>query len=280
MADRRLEITSGFISSDAEQIYYESTGQGDAVIFCHGLGGNHANWFQQVPLFAQAYQCITWDQRGFGRSTNHSGKVNPALAADDLKRLIDQLGLTSVHLVSQSMGGWAAMGFALAYPQYIQSLVLADTLGGIYTEESRQGLASLLKQTQSLPDAHQILGYHPALGTGFTQRMSGLAYLYQQLGSFGNPPSTSTMFKVLGDTAYPHDELKRLTFPILCIVGSEDRLILPAWVRQMATMLPHAQFVEIPETGHSPYFEDPTTWNRVVLNFLTNVEMPNRTFFS
>lgn len=271
MVDRRLEITSGFITSDAEQIYYESTGQGNAVIFCHGLGGNHANWFQQVPLFAQSYQCITWDQRGFGRSTNHGGEVTPALAVNDLKRLIDQLGLTSVHLVSQSMGGWAAMGFALAYPQYIQSLVLADTLGGIYTEESRQGLSALLKQAQSLPDAHQILGQHPALGTDFMQRMSGLSYLYQQLGSFGNPPSTATMFKVLGDTAYPHDELKRLTFPILCLVGSEDRLILPSWVRQMATMLPHAQFVEIPGTGHSPYFEDPITWNRIVLDFLANI---------
>ncbi len=270
MTDKRIEITSGFISSDAEKIYYEFTGQGDALIFCHGLGGNHANWFQQVPLFAQSYQCIIWDQRGFGKSTNHGGEVTPALAVNDLKRLIDQLGLTSVHLVSQSMGGWAAMGFALAYPQHIQSLVLADTLGGIYTEESRQGLATLLKQAQSLPEGHQILGYHPALGTHFMQHMSGLAYLYQQLGSFGEPPSTASMFRILGDTIYPHDELKRLTFPILCIVGSEDKLILPAWVRQIATMLPSAQFVEISGAGHSAYFEDPTTWNRVVLDFLAS----------
>ena len=272
MVDRQLEITSGFISSDAERIYYESTGQGDAVIFCHGLGGNHANWFQQVPLFAQSYQCITWDQRGFGRSTNHGGEVTPALAITDLKRLIDHLGLTSVHLISQSMGGWAAMGFALAYPHFIQSLVLADTLGGMYIEESRQGLAMLLKQAQSQPDAHQILGQHPALGTKFMQHMHISAYLYQQLGSFGEPPSTATMFKVLGDTIYPHDKLKRLTFPILCIVGSEDRLILPAWVRQLAAILPHAQFVEIPEAGHSAYFEDPTTWNSTVLDFLTSIK--------
>jgi len=271
MADRRLEITSGFVSSDTEKIYYESTGQGDAIIFCHGLGGNHANWFQQVPLFAQSYQCITWDQRGFGKSTNHGGKVTPALAVNDLKRLIDQLGLTSVHLVSQSMGGWAAMRFALAYPQLIQSLVLADTLGGIYTEESKQGLTTLLKQAQSLPEGHQILGYHPALGSNFMQHMNVTAYLYQQLGSFGAPPSAATMFKVLGDTTYPHDELKRLTFPILCIVGSDDRLILPVWIRQIATILPHAQFVEIPEVAHSAYFEEPSTWNRVVLEFLTTI---------
>lgn len=56
--------------------------------------------------------------------------------------------------------------------------------------------------------------------------------------------------------------------PILCIVGSEDRLILPVWVRQMATLLPHAQFVEVAGAGHSPYFEDADVWNQIVLDFL------------
>lgn len=274
MTDKQLTIASGFVSSDAESIYYESTGQGEAVIFCHGLGGNHANWFQQVPLFAQSYQCITWDQRGFGQSTNYGGEVSPALAVNDLKRLVDHLKLSSVHLISQSMGGWAAMGFALAYPQLVRSLVLGDTLAGIYTEESRQGLAALLQQGKSLP--HPTLGQHPALGTGFSYRKGVMAYLYQQLGSFGNPPSTATMFRILGNTAYSHDELKRLTFPILCVVGSEDKLILPVWVRQLAILLPYAQLVEMPETGHSPYFEDPTTWNRIVLDFL-NGSFPTKT---
>ena len=272
MAEKQLEITSGFVPSDAEQIYYESIGQGNAVIFCHGLGGNHANWYQQIPVFAQFYQCITWDQRGFGRSTNSGREVSPALAVKDLKRLIDHLGLTSVSLVGQSMGGWAAIGFALAYPQHIQSLVLADTLGGIYTEESQQGLSSLMRQPQARSATQQILGQHPALGIGFMQHQSVSAYLYQQLGSFGEPPSTATMFQTLGKTSYPHDELKRLPFPILCLVGSEDTLILPAWMRQLTTLLPHAQFVEIPEAGHSAYFENPTAWNHAVLDFLASIK--------
>lgn len=268
MPEIPLEIIGGFIHSDQEEIYYESAGQGETVVFCHGLGGNHASWFQQVPFFARFYRCITWDQRGFGRSTINGKQTSPALAAIDLKRLIDQFGLAPVHLVGQSMGGWAAVGFALAYPHLVRSMVLADTLGGIYTAQIRQGFDTFLKQAAALPPSRPLLGYHPAVGIAFSRQSPVQAYLYQQLGSFGNPPSTLEMFQALRDTEYPTDALKNLTFPILCIVGSEDRLILPAWVRQVAAALPDAQVIEIASTGHSPYFEDAATWNQAVLTFL------------
>lgn len=268
MSELTPEIYTGFVSSDGEQIYYESAGNGEVLLFCHGLGGNHANWFQQVPFFVGSYRCVTWDQRGFGCSTNHGEEVSPALAVRDMKRLVDELGLAPFHLVGQSMGGWAAVGFALAYPEMVRSLVLTDTLGGIYTEESRSALATFVEQAATIPSALPRLGYHPALGRGFSQRASAQAYLYQQLGSFSKPPSTLAMFRTLRDTAYEHEDLRRLTMPILCIVGSEDRLILPQWVRQIATVLPHAQFVEIPGAGHSPYFEDADAWNKIVLEFM------------
>ena len=268
MPETPLEIAAGFIHSDQEEIYYESVGQGEAIVFCHGLGGSHASWFQQVPFFARFYRCVTWDQRGFGRSTINGGQTNPALAAIDLKRLIDQLELAPVHLVGQSMGGWATVGFALAYPHLVRSMALADTLGGIYTAQSRQGFDTFLKQAATLPPSRPLLGHHPAIGTTFSRQSPVQAYLYQQLGSFGNPPSTLAMFQALRDTEYPVDALKSLTFPILCIVGSEDRLILPAWVRQVAAALPDAQVIEISGTGHSPYFEDAATWNQSVLTFL------------
>src|SRR5690349_3722440 len=142
MAERTPEIFTGFVSSDGEAIYYESTGEGEAILFCHGLGGNHANWFQQVPF----------------------------------------------HLIGQSMGGWAAVGFALAYPEWVRSLVLTDTLGGIYTEKSGREFAALVEQAATLPPARPRLAYHPALGRGFSQQDSVRGYLYQQLGSFGQPP--------------------------------------------------------------------------------------------
>jgi 2-succinyl-6-hydroxy-2,4-cyclohexadiene-1-carboxylate synthase len=269
MAGIPIEITRGFVSSGAERIYYESAGQGDAIIFCHGLGGNHASWFQQIPVFARSYRTIIWDQRGFGRSTNCGGECSPALAVTDLKALVDMLEIRQAHVIGQSMGGWAAVGFALAYPERVQSLVLADTFGGIYTAEIEQGFTRRIQQAEAMPPK-LLLGYHPAIGAALTQRNITLAYLYQQLGSFGEPTSVPLMFKILQKTSYSHETLRKLSHPVLCLVRSEDPLIPPALLRQAAVVLPNAQVVEIPGTGHSPYFEEPDTWNQVVLDFLSS----------
>ena len=98
----------GFITQEDESIYYESYGTGETVILCHGLGGNHAIWYQQVPVLACLFNVITWDQRGFGRSTNRAKQSGPAAAVIDLKSLIDHLKVEQAHIIGQSMGGMGA----------------------------------------------------------------------------------------------------------------------------------------------------------------------------
>lgn len=96
----------GFIRSDGEQIYFESWGaKGETVVLGHGMGGSHAVWCQQVPFLVQRYRVVTWDQRGFGRSTNNAGVTGPLPAAKDLLRLLDHLEIERAHIIGQSMGG-------------------------------------------------------------------------------------------------------------------------------------------------------------------------------
>ena len=83
------------------------------------------------------------------------------------------------------------------------------------------------------------------------------------------------MYKALQQVSYPHEALKKLTCSVLCLVGSEDPMNLPAWSRQVAAVLPNAQVVEIPAVGHSPYFEDAQAWNQIVLDFLAGVMSPS-----
>src|ERR1700694_1980409 len=94
---------------DAE-LYYEVTGTGPALVFAHGLGGNHVSWWQQVPFFRAQYTCITFAHRGFAPSTAPSG-AGPAAFADDLDALIEHLALKDVRLVAQSMGGWTCLAY-------------------------------------------------------------------------------------------------------------------------------------------------------------------------
>jgi pimeloyl-ACP methyl ester carboxylesterase len=84
------ERLTGFVKSEDDEIYYEACGKGKAIVFCHGAGDNHALWYQKVPALVTRYRVITWDQRGFGRSTNRSETSGPAAAVRDLSALLNE----------------------------------------------------------------------------------------------------------------------------------------------------------------------------------------------
>src|SRR3954467_9921416 len=117
------DLANGCLSLDGDEGYYESTGPAGApvVVLGHGAGGNHAIWFQQVPVFARDYRVVTWDQRGFGLSTNRNELANPIVATGDLLAILDHLEVERAHVVGQSMGGWAALGLALAHRERVRS---------------------------------------------------------------------------------------------------------------------------------------------------------------
>src|SRR3954468_114284 len=118
---------TGFVDHDGERIYYEVVGEGGVpLVLSHGAGGNHAVWYQQVAPFAVDRTVVTWDHRGYGRSTDRADRSGPEVAVGDLLAVLDALGIERADLVGQSMGGWTVVGAALARPGLARSLVLAD----------------------------------------------------------------------------------------------------------------------------------------------------------
>ena len=151
-AAAEFQTDTGFAVSGDEKIYYESTGSGDAVVLSHGAGGSHAIWMHQVPVLAEHYRVITWDQRGWGKSTDVEGLGgDPNAAVEDLRLLLDHLGVDKAHVIGQSMGGWAVAGFTLRYPDRTRSLTLANTYGGLATEAMRESMIpELVLERQAL----------------------------------------------------------------------------------------------------------------------------------
>lgn len=78
---------------DNFELYYELHGDGPSVVFAHGAGGTHMSWWQQVPVLAQRYKCITIDHRTFGYSRDVKGGPGRRAFVQDLKGLLDQLGI-------------------------------------------------------------------------------------------------------------------------------------------------------------------------------------------
>ena len=265
-------LKSGFVESGGEQIYYESAGAGDALVLSHGLGGNHAIWYQQVAAFAPAYRVITWDQRGFGRSTDIAKQSGPAAAVEDLKAVLDHLQIDRAHLVGQSMGGWSVAGFALKYPDRVRSLVLADTLGGIFTPEASKHYDAYIRQVATSPTPDQMpFIRHPALGDALGTRDPAKALLYRAIGSVAAPAPAGMGLK-LRQTAYPLEQIRAMNVPTLFVVGDVDPIFPPAVIRSVAAEVRGARVVELPGAGHSPYFETPEAWNDAVRDFLRGVK--------
>ncbi len=269
-ANVAIPRSTGFVQSDGEEIYHEVSGEGECIVFCHGAGGNHASWYQQVPAFARGYRLITWDQRGFGRSTNRADRAGPRAAVKDLVTLLNHVGVERAHLVGQSMGGWAILGFALEHPERVRSLVFANTVAGIQlpdppseeTRKARERVAAVLL------DPNAPIGVeHPCLAPGFAEQEPARTFLYNQISSLAPPTPMSAILEMM-ETSHTGESLQNLSVPALFVVGSLDALFPARDIRKAASFLPGARVAEIPGSGHSPYFEDPERWNQAVLDFL------------
>jgi pimeloyl-ACP methyl ester carboxylesterase len=261
--------TRGFVESDSERIYFECWGDaGETVVLGHGLGGSHAAWYQQVAFLASRYRVVTWDQRGFGRSTSTSGDIGPVPAVHDLTRLLDHLGVDRAHVAGQSMGGWSALGFTIEHPERVISLVLADTTAGIFTPQILQTLVNYGLETANAPPIDQLpLGQHPAVGLQLLDEDLAHSFLYNQLGSLTEPPSPGTIFPLLLATDHT-ERVVQVEAPTLFVVGEHDPIFPPSLIESAAEFINGSEVAVVENTGHSPYFERPGMWNDIVAGFL------------
>lgn len=259
---------TGFVTmNDGARLYYERAGVGPTILFLHGLAGNHAAWFQQVPYFARDHRVITIAQRGFAPSSENRGEYDNGRLVADAIAVLERLGEKNVSVVGQSMGGWTALGLALERPDLVHAVVLSATVGGIFDDEIERHYERVTARARELASKPPALGAHPALGRQFTREHPDDAYLYQLLTSFGSP-SPGKVAEGLGHTRFDDAALARLRAPVLFVVGEDDEIFPPAIIRRAAARVRGSHVVTIRGAGHSPYFERPDAWNDVVADFL------------
>ena len=253
-----------FLDRPGARLYYEVHGSGPAIVFAHGLGGGCVSWWQQVPHFsARGWSCVVFSHRGFAPSSVEAPVAPDTLVADftgDLAALIDELGLPEVRLVAQSMGGWSCLEFTLARPERVRGLVLADTTGTVAT-----GIEPPAGESERL----FALGIHPAAGERMAREQPELHHLYRSLDALSADLDKGAVRAGLGRARIrPPADVAALPVPVLGIAGAEDVVIAPAAVRALVAALPDGRYVEVPEAGHSVYFERPAAFNRAVEEFL------------
>ena len=259
-----LELADGF------RLYYERHGEGPAVLFAHGAGGNGMSWWQQVPAFAERYSAVTFDHRAFGRSPDIEDGPGRAAFGDDVVALVKALDLGPVHFVAHSMGARTAMGLMRHDPACFRSLTISGSNAGCVDDRLRARKAELQASGELRGSLLQR-----ALAEGFREREPALAGLYQRLRSI-NPPRPRDflappprMRNYRGSTS---GRIVESGVPLLWIVGQHDRVVPAELVRISHELTPGSRYLEVPGAGHSAYFEDAAAWNRAVLAFVDEVE--------
>ena len=254
------------------KIHYEVSGTGPAIVFAHGLGGNHLSWFQQVAHFANHYTCVTFAHRGFAPSSPIAGGPDPKDYAADLAALVAHLQLSDVRVVAQSMGGWTAIEYALTNPLELKAVVLAGTTGTIDPQQiedpERSRLSQWLQSEFSKMPGLFARGIHPAAGERMAREQPAQHLLYRHIDDQNASLDKGALGGMLmAARTRPPEDLKKITCPILFISGDEDIVIPPFAANALARVTPGAKVAHIKDAGHSAYFERPDSFNRIVEDF-------------
>jgi len=243
------------------------------VVLAHGAGGSHLNFYRQIDTLSESYRVIAWDQRGFGASTGPTRVPEPDQSAEDLLAVLDHLiGPTenNVHLVGQSLGGWALAKAVTSRRRPFASLTLTGSVGGMLTPATRRSLQVFVDSTRAAAGAASTIGRSAALAASASDQVRPDTVLFQLLGLLPSP-GVSAVEKLLDCTVDPA-ALAATGTPVLFILGELDTIFAPDDVSTVAQRLPAAEFSVITGAGHSPYFERPDEFNTTLTRFLRKVD--------
>lgn len=264
-------MTRAFLERPDCRIWYEVTGSGPALIFAHGLGGNHLSWWQQVAHFSQHYTCVAFAHRGFAPSSPTT--PDPLVYGDDLAALIDHLDLADVRLVAQSMGGWTCLDYALQNPKRVRALVLASTSGRLDFRQVpafANELAAWERDSAATRAEFARLGAHVAAGARMLREQPGMHFLYREIDDLNATlDKDAVRGRLMSSRALAPQAVRNLNLPVLFVTGAEDAVFPAGAARALAPFFPNARVEEFTAAGHSVYFERAEWFNRTVEAFLS-----------
>jgi pimeloyl-ACP methyl ester carboxylesterase len=261
---------AGALDRNDCRIHYELAGSGPALVFAHGLGGNHLSWWQQVAHFAPDHTCVVFSHRGFPPSSAVPGARAPDAYADDLAALIQEINLEDVALVAQSMGGWTCLEYALREPGRVRALVMASTSGTLdFTQLGNREVKDWIERAPGMLADLQARGIHPAGGERMAREQPALAQLYWQISQLAAADFREDVRKRIRELRLrPPSLLADLPMPVLFLTGDEDWVFPPAAGPALAPLAPKGRAVRVPAAGHSVYFERAAQFNEIVREFL------------
>jgi 2-succinyl-6-hydroxy-2,4-cyclohexadiene-1-carboxylate synthase len=261
------------------QLHAVRAGTGPHIVLLHGFTGSAETWATLTGAIGNRYTTLSVELPGHGKSTSPPDAARYRLDrfADDLGRVLDAFHLARAAVLGYSLGGRAALRFALRHPERVEALVLESASPGIIDSperadriESDNAIADMIerKGVPSFVDFWEALplwGSQSGLGTAeraqlraqrLANNVAGLANSLRGAGAGCDPPVI--------------DALIANRAPTLLIAGELDQKYVVE-SRLMKAAMPNARRAVVPRTGHAVHLERPAIFAEVVLSFLDEV---------
>ena len=256
---------------------YEVTGQGEAVVFLHGMTGSTQDWANQIPALSPKYMVVALNHRGHSQSAAplKEEEYSVPIFANDVFCLLTRLNVQKCCLVGHSLGGFIALEFALAHQGMLTTLVLVDTSSGEFARapnynQMRQKLGELAR-SQGMEAAFEYnLANNPMMRERFQQ--------YPELKEISRRKMLMTsvdgyiyISKAIEKWAPVTPRLSEIKVPTLIYWGDEDLGFTEA-VQVLKMGITDSELITVNGVGHSPHEEAPNVFNETLLKFLDGIK--------
>ncbi len=279
-------MQSHFLDLPSARLRYFEDGvqhRGPPVLLLHGGGTDAAllSWKETLPALAQHHRVLAPEWPGYGESTSPTSDFRLLALVGVLHEFLLALDLPRVHLVGISMGGGAALGYALAHPERVARLVPVDSYG-LQTRAPLHEFSVLVAQ---IPFLSQMT--YAAMRSSRALTRAAIRSIYadpsritddivEEVYAIVNRPGAERPFGV-----FQRDEVRgrklrtnylprlgEITQPTLYVHGRQDSLVPLAASEEAARLTPNARLHVIDGCGHWPPRERPNAFNRAVGEFL------------
>jgi pimeloyl-ACP methyl ester carboxylesterase len=254
-------------------LYYETHGYGDPVLFIPGLGSDAGTYAHFLPSVVDSYKVIIVENRGSGRSAKPTGEYSTQMMAEDAVALLEHLGIQRAHVVGKSMGGMIAQIVAARHPEMVRSLVLACT---VMTHDSygkeMLGIGRILAQKGGLFETYRLAFLLSYSKEYCMTHRSRLEEARRFLEDSPHPEELVRGYIAQSLACENHDSLTlapQIKAATLVLVGNDDRITTPDHSRSLAAAIKRSQLAIFPRGGHGFWREFPQDVNPVVRDFLT-----------
>jgi len=252
------------------ELFYKEIGTGEPIIILHGLFGSSDNWLSfSRNLADKGFKAILFDLRNHGRSPHTPQHTYDEMALD-LKEMVLKLDLNQPAIMGHSMGGKAAMKFAINFPELLSKLIVVDIGPKYYKPHHQKYIAALnaidLKEITNRAEAEAKI-------ESIIQNPAERQFLLKNLirndsGKFEWKINLKVLEEQIDNIGEGLDANHKFRKPTLFIKGSLSNYIKDDDIIMMKWIFPLSTIIEIKDSGHWVHVDKPNELLNAVTNFL------------